>query len=50
MISSAFVNGSVTFYDLPNFGGSWLWLGGYGWTNLSTYGWGNIPSSLAVWW
>lgn len=50
VISSVFVNGSVTLYTDPNYTGGWFWMGGYGWFNMSTYGFDNTFSSMNVWW
>lgn len=50
VISSVFVNGSVTLNTDAGYTGAWFWMGGYGWFNMSTYGYDNVFSSMNVWW
>lgn len=49
VISSLWVNGSQTLYADSQYGGGWLWVGGWGCVNMSTYGFDNIGSSLNEW-
>lgn len=49
VISSLWVNGSQTLNTDIQYGGGWLWVGGWGCVNMSTYGFDNIGSSLNVW-
>jgi hypothetical protein len=49
VISSVWINGSQTLYPDIQYGGGWLWIGGWGCLNVSPYGYDNISSSLNVW-